>query len=367
MDEFQILLALHAPLPGRDLAAQLRALGFSVEVSRNQADTWVALRDRPPHAVLLAPLQESVDSAELLSLLSRRASGDTHPALLVLTDRPGFLDDRAGEIDDFLDPADPVDLLARRLIYAIARQTVRRRLADEKRRLQLASSTDFKTGLANDRQFSETCRIECARAIRENHWLGVLMIDLDDFKAINDHHDHDFGDHVLLQLAETLRAGLRPFDTPARKGGDEFAVLLPSADLETARTIAERLRSTFAEQEIIHGGHSSHASITIGVAAWHPDSEETIGQVLRHADRALLAAKNSGRNRVLAHGDPLDDPGADDGHPEETSTAAPGAEARAEPAPTAPSRTAPAAKSPARKRATKKTRKTARKTKQEGD
>jgi diguanylate cyclase (GGDEF)-like protein len=357
MDEFQILLALHAPLPGRDLAAQLRARGFSVEVSRNQADTWAALRDRPPHAVLLAPVRQSGDSTELLSLLSLRAAEDSHPALVVLTDRPDFLDERAGEIDDFLGPDDPAEHIARRLVYAIARQTVRRRLADEKQRLLRASSTDFKTGLANDRQFSETCRIECARAIRENHWLGVLMIDLDDFKAINDQHDHDFGDHVLRQLAETLRESLRPFDTPARKGGDEFAVLLPSADLETACTIAERLRSTFSELEIVHEGHHAHASITIGVAAWHPESEETIGQVLRNADRALLAAKDSGRNRVLAHRDPED--GDRKAAVEGTATD--------EPAPTVPSRTSPPGKPPARKRATKKAPKAGRKTKQQGD
>ena len=191
MDELQILLALHAPLPGRDLASQLRALGLSVEVSRNQADTWAALRDRPPHAVLLAPVREAGDSTELLSLLRVREGAGAAPALVVLTDRPGFLDERGSEIDDFLGPEDPADHIVRRLVYAIARRASRRRLAEEKDRLLRASTTDFKTGLANDRGFAETCRIECARAVRENHWLGVLMIDLDEFKTINDNHDHE--------------------------------------------------------------------------------------------------------------------------------------------------------------------------------
>ena len=303
MDELQILLALHAPVPGRDLASQLRALGLSVEVSRNQADTWVALRDRPPHAVLLAPSQETGNSAELLSLFRSRAAGAASPAVVVLTDRPGFLDDRAEDIDDFLSPEDSADHIVRRLVYAIARQAARLRLADEKEHLLRASTTDFKTGLANDRQFSEACRIECARAVRENHWLGVLMIDLDHFKTINDQHDHNFGDHVLLKLADTLRDGLRPFDTPARKGGDEFAVLLPSANLESSRTIAERLRASFSALELRQGGHHARSSITVGVAAWHPESEESIEMVLAKADRALLAAKDSGRNRVRVHGD----------------------------------------------------------------
>jgi diguanylate cyclase (GGDEF)-like protein len=303
MDELQILLALHAPLSGRDLASQLRALGLSVEVSRNQADTWIALRDRPPHAVLLAPIQETGDSAELLSLFRSRASGTTSPAVVVLTDRPGFLDDRAEDIDDFLSPEDSADHIVRRLVYAIARQAARLRLADEKEHLLRASTTDFKTGLANDRQFSEACRIECARAVRENHWLGVLMIDIDHFKNINDQHDHNFGDYVLLKLADTLRDGLRPFDTPARKGGDEFAVLLPSANLESSRTIAERLRASFAALELSQGGHQARSSITIGVAAWHPESEESVETVLANADRALLAAKDSGRNLVRAHAD----------------------------------------------------------------
>ncbi len=300
MDAFHLLLALHAPLPGRDLAAELRAEGLDPEISRNLADTWAAVRDRPPRAVLLSPVHEDGDSAELLSLLRPADGSRVPPTLLVLTDRPEFLDVRAADIDGFVAPDEPAPRLARRIRHAVARHEARQALAEERESLLRASSTDFKTGLANDRRFAEACRIEHARAIRENHWLGVVMIDLDEFKSINDDHDHLFGDHVLKELADTLRAGLRPFDTPARKGGDEFAVLLPSADLDASRAIAERLRAAFAERELRHGGHRRRATITLGVAAWHPEGETEFEDVLLAADQALLAAKEAGRNRVFA-------------------------------------------------------------------
>ncbi len=303
MDEFSLLLALHAPQAppsgnGRDLAAELRGMGFSVEISRNQADTWAAVRDRPPGAVLLVPATEQADSAELLSLLRPGSAGRLPPALVVLTDDPAFLEQRAGEVDDFVSPGETTEHILLRVSFAMARRRARHQLADERASLLRASSTDYKTGLPNDRRFAEICRIECARAVRENHWLGVLMIDLDDFKSINDDHDHEFGDHVLKTLADSLSAGLRPFDTAARKGGDEFAVLLPSADLESASTIAERLRASFADLELNHGEHSTRSSITVGVAAWHPEGDTLFEQVLLDADKALLVAKEAGRNRV---------------------------------------------------------------------
>jgi diguanylate cyclase (GGDEF)-like protein len=149
--------------------------------------------------------------------------------------------------------------------------------------------------------------METARGLREERPVGVLVIDLDEFKTINDDHDHVFGDYVLRKVAEVLRGALRPFDTAARMGGDEFAVLLPGTTVEAARRIAERLRLAVAALVLRQGGHETGASITIGAASWDPKGDEPFEETLRGADRALLSAKRAGRNRVAVYAGPVPD------------------------------------------------------------
>jgi len=293
MARLKILLAQHGRPAPAGLLAALRDQGFEVETTRNQADTWIALRAGGHHAVLLMPLGRDPLAPEFSSLLPG-PDGPDAPALLVLTDDPGFLAEHIDRIDEYLSPDDAPGAIAGRVVLGVARRRARERLLRE-------SSTDFKTGLPNDRRFAEQCRIECARAEREEHPLSLLLIDLDEFKRINDEHDHDFGDHALRQLADTLRAGLRPFDTPARKGGDEFAVLLPHTSLAQAANIAERLRGSVAQLQLDHGGHRRRLTISLGVATWLPKGGETFEQALLGADKALLSAKALGRNRVELH------------------------------------------------------------------
>ena len=325
MPPVTVLLALHGAQAPPALADGLRSEGLEVLVTRNLADTWNALREEGPEAVVLVPVDPRARSTELASLLQPPA-GVLPPAVLVLTADPMALTERAEALDDFVHPGESVAHLAARVHFGVARRRAYQRLLE-------ASTTDFKTGLANDRRFAEECHIETARAVREGHPLSVLLIDLDDFKAINDEHDHDFGDHALRRLADTLREHLRPFDTPARKGGDEFAVLLPHTSLEQATSIAERLRATVADLQLEHGGHRRKLTITLGVATWHPDRDESIEQVLLAADKALLAAKDGGRNRVGVHPDGAAPPADDE------SEAEAGADADASPAPRKASRT----------------------------
>jgi diguanylate cyclase (GGDEF)-like protein len=291
------LLALHQAGPADHLAGGLAALGFTVEVSRNMAATWISVRNQVPEAVVLAPLSRDTASAEFASLLELAAAHDG-PALLVLTDDPAFLLGRIEAVNDFLPPDIGAERAARRVEFALARRRALARLHGERDRLLQQSITDFKTGLFNDRYFAQRSAVEASRARRQDLPVGVLMIDFDDFKAINDVHGHAFGDHALATFAAALRARLRDFDIPARMGGDEFAVLLPASALEDTVGVAERLRATVSALDLQHEGRRTALSVCIGAAAWQPRESLTLEQVLRGADAALLAAKAHGHGRI---------------------------------------------------------------------
>ncbi|RKY21628.1 MAG: hypothetical protein DRQ55_03820 [Planctomycetota bacterium] len=305
MHTFRILLALHGDQAPDDLATELRARGWILSVTRNLADTWTATGVPAPDAVLLAPLSSEPDDPELASLVQRAAESDG-PALLVLTDQPARLEAHADQIDDFLAPDDAVDIISRRLRFSIARKRSLVRLRRDTESLRAASTTDYKTGLRNDRYFEERCRIDAARAARDGRCLGLLMIDLDKFRRVNKEFGHPFADQVLGQVGEALLESLRPFDTAARVGGDEFAVLLPDAGLRDVQRIAERLRARIEALSFEQDGRKAQITVTVGAASWDPMSDESFQDTLRGADHALMSAKSNGRNQVVSHQSPHD-------------------------------------------------------------
>lgn len=170
-------------------------------------------------------------------------------------------------------------------------------LFDELRR---GSQHDDLTGLGNRRLLRIRLEDELHRAERFDHAVGVLAIDIDYFKSLNDRHGHPTGDASLRKLAGLMTRNLRRIDTIARIGGEEFVVLLPRTDAVTAVKVAEKLRSMVEETEFPGGTGQPEGALTIsiGVASRHPD--ETGAELLARADNALYEAKDRGRNRVEA-------------------------------------------------------------------
>ncbi|MGH7118196.1 MAG: diguanylate cyclase [Acetobacteraceae bacterium] len=158
---------------------------------------------------------------------------------------------------------------------------------------RLATSDDL-TGLANRRHFMEIAARDFELARRSGRKIGVMVLDLDHFKKINDEQGHAIGDAVLRRFGEIATAMLRQSDMIARIGGDEFAILLPETDLEGATTVAEKLRRTIAEDR---SGNGPPLTTCIGVAILRAD-DNSIDDLLRRADKALYQAKYDGRNRV---------------------------------------------------------------------
>jgi diguanylate cyclase (GGDEF)-like protein len=177
----------------------------------------------------------------------------------------------------------------RRTLEAIADlATVACHNAETYHQVQQAARTDALTGLLNHGAMQVRVREEIARARRDGTPLSFVIIDLDDFKRVNDVRGHQAGDELLRQVAGVLQAELRPYDQVARYGGDEFVLLLPGSDEHDAKVVAERVRDAVIREQV--------GACSLGVAEWHEPLEAD--GLLEHADRALLLAKRTGKGRV---------------------------------------------------------------------
>jgi diguanylate cyclase (GGDEF)-like protein/PAS domain S-box-containing protein len=177
--------------------------------------------------------------------------------------------------------------------------TERKRLENELRAL---SREDALTGLPNRRAYEQTLATEWRRALRNQRPLAILLLDVDHFKAFNDHYGHPMGDACLRQVADVLRAGCRrSADTMARFGGEEFIAIFPETDAIDAAGVAEHMRASVANRAIPHAsaGDLAVVTISIGVASLVPYNGLRPADLVRMADEALYAAKRAGRNQVV--------------------------------------------------------------------
>ncbi|MAL02406.1 MAG: diguanylate cyclase [Alcaligenaceae bacterium] len=159
-------------------------------------------------------------------------------------------------------------------------------------KLNETAQTDPLTGLLNRRGLADAVNI----LTQNEHAFGLIAIDIDHFKQVNDTYGHNAGDQVLKYLADVMRKHSRQEDILCRNGGEEFLMLLPGITLDQAIQAAERLRAFVANQDNIPGCH--RLTLSLGVTHWSPDSNESIDTALKQADEALYKAKETGRNRV---------------------------------------------------------------------
>jgi diguanylate cyclase (GGDEF)-like protein len=151
--------------------------------------------------------------------------------------------------------------------------------------VQQLVGTDSLTGLANYRRLIDAVELEIKRYGRSGRSFAILLLDLDGLKKLNDTHGHMVGSQALCRVADVLQAHCRQIDTPARFGGDEFAVVLPETDSAQAKQIATRIRERMASD-----GKSPPISVAVGSAVF-PDDGESIEKLLSAADRTLYGMK----------------------------------------------------------------------------
>jgi diguanylate cyclase (GGDEF)-like protein len=164
--------------------------------------------------------------------------------------------------------------------------------------LKKAAELDGLTGLNIRRHFFELAQIEWQKTLLTGKPISVLMIDIDHFKRFNDTYGHDIGDKVLVRVAETIYKTVRDKDIVGRYGGEEFAVVLSEALLETARIIADRIRKEVENQRILtENSGELNCSVSIGIGTYS-GTEKEIEELFMKADKMLYKAKEGGRNKI---------------------------------------------------------------------
>ena len=178
------------------------------------------------------------------------------------------------------------------------RKKAERALAESEKKYRKLSITDGLTKLYNSRHFYNELKKEINRTHRHHNPLSLLLLDIDDFKAFNDRYGHLEGDKVLSQMGKVIKRNIRQIDSGYRYGGEEFAVLLPETDSETAFTVAERIRQTFGRSAFTPGnGEDVYSKISIG-GGQHLSTED-LKSLIRRADTALYQAKDQGKDQTV--------------------------------------------------------------------
>ncbi|MET0574239.1 MAG: GGDEF domain-containing protein [Mesorhizobium sp.] len=164
--------------------------------------------------------------------------------------------------------------------------------------LEQAALTDALTGMQNRRYFDDALKEYIEEFRRIDKPIGLMILDLDHFKEVNDTHGHDVGDEVLRAVARCLRDMTRYHDVVARLGGEEFAVVAPNMSEDMLVKFAERIRRAVAGMAVLSGNMRLKVTTSVGLAVW--DKRESAEEFYRRADRLLYQAKRMGRNRVCA-------------------------------------------------------------------
>lgn len=295
------------------LRSLLEKAGHEVmEASGGRQGLEVAL-DAIPQLMIVDWLMPEMDGLELTRTLRQTKLGRAIYVIVLtsLEDDDKLVEAFEAGVDDFMSkPLRPRVLTARlragqRVILLQDelerdREEIRRfaaELAVTNRKLQEAAMTDFLTGFPNRRHAMERLEQEWAASMRSKRALACMVVDLDEFKRINDTYGHDVGDRVLKQTALAIKQGVRSHDVVARTGGDEFLIICPDTSLAAATTCAERVRCSVMAMTVKIDSAELRPSISIGVAVGNA-TMATAESLIKCADQGLYVAKAEGRNRI---------------------------------------------------------------------
>jgi diguanylate cyclase (GGDEF)-like protein len=283
------------------LERTLTGWGYEVVASADGQEAWQRLREvNGPRLALLDWMMPGLDGVDICRAIRLRAAAPYVYVILITAraDPQDLVGGLEAGADDYL--VKPVDLHELR-----ARLRVGRRILDLQEQLLAAhevlrhqATHDPLTGLWNRTVILDRLERELARCRREGKVVGVLMVDVDHFKGLNDAHGHPAGDAALREISRRLTAGIRPYDSVGRYGGEEFLLVLPECDPTAVAHLGERLREVVAATRLDLPEGLISVTISVGGAASGAADGDSVESLVRAADAALYRAKRAGRDRV---------------------------------------------------------------------
>lgn len=283
--------------PAAELSGDLQRSGFRVQLSRSLPEPERLQERRRPDAVILRP-GTSASSLQLLQAL--KGFAEPVPVILLLDDLLALPALQALDLPlfDFLVAPHTAAECVQRVEHALALRHRFQELEHRAQELEHQVSVDFKTGLLSELYFRRILQLEWKRSVRHHNPMSLLLIDVDDFKGVNDSTEYEFGDLVLHKVGETLLHCVRETDFAARLGGDEFCVLLPQTPADEAVHTARRIGQRVAAMTVRGLGFTRRVTVSIGLGSYDGRTEVSLDALRQHANQALHQSKRHGKDQV---------------------------------------------------------------------
>jgi diguanylate cyclase (GGDEF)-like protein len=283
------------------LERTLAKWGYQVISCRDGASAWTELqKEDAPRMAILDWMMPGYSGPEICRMLRQR-SQEPYTYVLLLTSRTqkeDLVEGMESGADDYLTKPFDQSELEVRIGAGMRLLRLQNELVNARERLRDLAMRDSLTGVWNRRSILDILERERSRARRENVPVGVLLLDLDHFKAVNDTYGHTAGDAVLQEAARRLTGSVRPYDGVGRYGGEEFLVVLPGCDTAAVLNRANAMRTGIGSEPVNADGAEIRVTASFGCTVFRPADEIPIGDVIRAADEALYDAKHQGRNKV---------------------------------------------------------------------
>jgi len=275
------------------LAIVLQREGYRVITAANGVEALEKLESEPVQIALSDIMMPKMDGFELIKRIRSNTSLKSIYLILITAriqegDRVRGLD--LGADDYITKPFSFSELLARVRVGA--------RVVQYQQHLEYQTQVDSLTGLFNRRAFEKKIQEEFDRSLRYHNHFSLLILDVDNFKAINDTYGHHGGDAVLVKISEALRDKTRKSDFPSRYGGEEFVLILPETDIDSAVQVAGKIHEAIRTHTFGTNTHPFKLTVSIGVSSTSSRFYSDWHQMLKDADQALYVAKNSGKDRI---------------------------------------------------------------------